>query len=82
MEPKSHLFLYHDSLSLLVINPKGKIKKLFIPFRVKCIKSIDKIQVSTWVCVDSLSFSKQSPLLYMINGAWYRYDHFTIVINF
>jgi hypothetical protein len=82
MDPPNQQLVYFDEHSVLVINPKGKIKRLYTPFRVRCIDPLDKIPLNTWVRVDRVTSTEQVPLLYQINGNWYGHDHFSILINF
>jgi hypothetical protein len=67
---------------LLVVNPKGYMRELFCPFRVQCVKPVDTIPAGTWLFVDKLATSTKARLLYRINGIWYAFESFAIVIHF
>ena len=68
--------------SLLVINPKGHIREIYCPFRVQCIKPVITIPAGTWVYVEEIGVSTIGILLYRINGNWYSFECFAIVIYF
>ena len=68
--------------SLLVVNPQGYIRELFCPFKVQCIVAVLTIPVGTWVYVDKLTVSTNVPLMYQINGNWFVFESFVIVIHF
>ena len=68
--------------SVLLINPLGKIRRLFTPFKVVCIESINGIPFNTLVFVDEVLNNDQDQLLYQINGGLYLYKHFQITAKF
>ena len=68
--------------SLFVVNPQGYIRELFCPFKVQCIVAVLTIPVGAWVYVDKLTVSTNVPLLYQINGNWFAFESFVIVIHF
>ena len=68
--------------SVLLINPIGKIRRLFTPFKVVCIESINGIPINTSVFVDEVLNNDRDQLLYQINGSLYLYKHFQITAKF
>ena len=68
--------------SLLVVNPQGYIRELFCPFRVRCVVAVLTIPAGTWVYVEKLAVSTNVPLMYRINGNWFAFESFVIVIHF
>ena len=72
--------LTHDfkSDSLLVINEHGRIKRLYVPFRVLCIHPSGKIFKDSWVYVQQISVNAQWQLIYLIAGEFHVYDSFRI----
>lgn len=68
--------------SLLVVNPQGYIRELFCPFKVYCIGAVLTITAGTWVYVEQIDVSTNVPLMYLINGNWYAFESFAIVIHF
>ena len=82
MDPPNNTVLYYDSFSILVINPTGKIRRLYTPFRVQCIAPADSIQINTTLFVDEVFEDQDDLLLFKINGNLYPYTYFAISINF
>ena len=74
--------VYYDSFSITVINPCGKMRRLYCPFVVKCIASIDKIEENSSVYVEEVFKDPDDLLSYMISGNLYPYSNFRISINF
>ena len=74
--------IYYDSFSITVIGSKSKLRRLYCPFIVKCIQSIDKIQENSSVFVDQVFKDPEDLLTYMIGGNLYPYSNFRISINF
>ena len=68
--------------SVLLINPLGKIKRLFTPFKVVCIDPVNGIPINTLVFVDEVLNNDQDQLIYHINGALYLYKYFQIAAKF
>lgn len=79
---KNDRIIYYDSFSIAVINPSGKIRRLYCPFLVKCIASIDEIQENSSLYVDQVYKDPDDLLNYMIGGNLYAYSNFRISINF
>ena len=74
--------VYYDSFSITVINPCGKMRRLYCPFVVKCIASIDNIEENSSVYVEEVFKDPDDLLSYMISGNLYPYSNFRISINF
>ena len=68
--------------SVLLINPLGKIKRLFTPFKVICVEAVDGMTISTSVYVDEVLNNDQDQLIYHINGTLYLYKYFQITAKF
>jgi len=81
MDPPQNI-LYYDSYSLLVINPKGKIRRVYTPFKVHCIEPVDDLQFNSRLIVDEVFEDQEDKLLYKICGNLYAYQHFEITIQF
>lgn len=82
MKKYNRIVYYYDSFSIAVINPGGKLRRLYTPFMVKCVKSIDDIQVNSFVYVDEVFKDPDDLLLYKIGGNIYSYTNFEIKINY
>lgn len=76
--------IYNDPKSLLVVNPKGKIKRIYTPFVVISKAKIDNINIGDEVEVDEVfeeaDLNKHSPriIIFSINGRKYRHNYFEI----
>ena len=79
---KNNRVVYYDSFSIAVINANGKIRRLYCPFLVKCIHSVDEIQFDSCVYVDQVFKDPDDKLTYLIGGNLYAYFNFKISINF
>jgi hypothetical protein len=79
---KNSRIIYYDSFSIAVINPSGKIRRLYTPFMVKCISKIDDIHENCSVYVDEVFKDPDEMIVYKIGGNLYPYSSFRISINF
>jgi hypothetical protein len=79
---KDSRIIYYDSFSIAVINPSGKIRRLYCPFLVKCIASIDDIEENSSVYVEQVFKDPDDLISYMIGDNLYPYSNFRITINF
>ena len=70
---------YHDSYSMLILNKQTQIKRLYTPFDVLSIESIDEIKMGSTLCVDEIYTDEDDILLYKIRGNLYSYSHFIIL---
>lgn len=79
---KNSRIVYYDSFSIAVINSKSKLRRIYCPFMVKCICTIDDIQENSSVYVDEVFKDPNDILTYKIGGNIYPYSCFRISINF
>ena len=79
---KNSRIVYYDSFSVAVINTKGQIRRVYCPFIVKCMKTVDDIQENSMVYVDQVFKDPDDLLTYFIGGNLYPYSSFRIMINF
>jgi hypothetical protein len=78
--PDSFYVQYCSSNSILVINPTGRLRQVFTPFRVSGIEPQDgKRRV---YIVDEVRSDGKDQLIYIICGQPYHHFHFTIDIRF
>ena len=76
---------YYDHFCLLVVNSKGKIKKLYTPFRVLCIRDIDQLpgfKKGLTFYVDEVWESLEDKLIYLIYRNKIPYSYFQLFIRF
>lgn len=71
-----------DPYSIMVINQKGYLRKLYTPFRVLCVDPINSIPRNTWCYVDKVAADPKELILYGINGIQIPYRYFHIYIMF
>ena len=80
-------FCTYNNNCLIVINPQGKIRVLYTPFKVVCKQNIieqtkTNLKKGTTVYVDEVYSNIQNELLFRINGLLYSYKYFQINIKF
>jgi len=73
---------YVDNRSILIVNPSGKMRQLFCPFRVQVTTNTSILKQDSWVLVDEVKQHKNHLLLYKIGGNWWTYDLFRIAATF
>jgi hypothetical protein len=73
---------YVDHNSILIINPKGKMRQLYVPFRVQVVQDTTILKIHTWVYVEEVMPHDQTKLLYRITTHWWPYHIFRIQIHF
>ena len=69
---------YAGSNSLLVVNPSGKLRRLFVPIMVKCIRGVNIIRQGSTVYVEKIAEHPQCKLMYRVLGSWYSFEYFRI----
>jgi hypothetical protein len=79
---RNNEIIYYDSFSIAVINPSGKMRRVFCPFLIKCITTIEDIQENSSVYVDQVFKDPDDLITYLIGGNLYPYSNFRITINF
>ena len=80
MQP--NLINYHDPNSILVINPIGKMRQVFTPFKVQVKEPTTILDENSWVLVDLVKASPSYKLMFRIGSKWYPYHLFRITIKF
>lgn len=75
--------LYYDRHMLLVINTAGKLRRLYTPFRVQCIKAVGPIKEGSMLFVEELTFCDDSRIVHFrINRLLFPHQYFAIRIGF
>jgi hypothetical protein len=72
----------YDRRSILVLTPEGKLRKLYTPFRARCIISIGPLHVNTTVFVDEVIYEFYDRLRFRIDGQLFAYRYFSIQVMF
>jgi len=73
---------YIDYKSLLVINPVGQMRQLFVPFKVQVLEPTEYLKVGTWVVVEEIMPHDQYKLQYRIGTNWWPYYIFRLTVLF
>ncbi|MFT6730281.1 MAG: hypothetical protein ACJA1H_001603 [Glaciecola sp.] len=74
------LLRYSSSYSILVVTSDDKLIELECPFRVRVIKSVNKMTVSQIKEVTQVKLSTNDKIVYIIYDEPYYYNHFTILL--
>ena len=73
---------YVDNNSILIINPGGKLRQLFVPFRVQVLHETSILKKNSWALVEEVQLHKEHKLLYRITTNWWPYNLFRLQVNF
>ena len=73
---------YLDSNSILVINPAGKMRQVFVPFRVYVLHETSILKKNHWVLVEEVQAHDQYKMLYRVASNWWPYNIFRLQVNF
>ena len=80
MDPPKINFV--NANSLLIISSDGKLKQLFVPFKVKVISPTTILLIGSWVVVEEVKPHSLHKLLYRVTGHWWPYNIFLIIIKY
>lgn len=69
---------YVDPNSIMVVNTKGKMRQLFVPFIVKVVFQTSTLKIDSSVYVVEVTTSTQYKIIYRIGRNWYPYFAFSI----
>jgi len=78
----SNKIKYCDDKSIYLINKSGKLRQLFVPFKVQCIKAAGNIKPDSWVYVEQVAKHHQFLILYKVFDDWIPYSYFRIMIHY
>ncbi|MCF8293998.1 MAG: hypothetical protein K9I70_09320 [Chitinophagaceae bacterium] len=77
MEPS---IKYIDHKSILVVNPAGQLRKVFVPFRVY-VRGTELTQKQVYM-VEEILTTERDEIVYVINSKPYYHHHFKLDILF
>ena len=80
MDPPQINYINHNSI--LIINPKGKIRQLFTPFKVQLINDTSILKKSSWVVVEEIRQHPKHLLIYRVINHWWPYFIFKLDVRF
>lgn len=69
----------YDTYSLMLINQKGRLRRLYTPFRVQAINQSEIIHPEHIVYVTAVIRDEQAKLLYRILNKWIPYNQFQLI---
>ena len=78
MDPQQSQLNFIDYNSILIINPTGIMRQVFVPFRVQLLQDTKTLKKDTWVIVEEIECHKDYKLLYRITNHWWPYYLFKI----
>lgn len=64
--------------SLLVVNPHGKLRRLFFPIAVRTLVDVGTLKMGTHVYVEEISSHKRHRIVYRIFNSWYPHYYFRL----
>ncbi len=71
---------YCDSNSILVITLVGRIKQLWVPFKVICIEAVGDFPFESIVYVEEVFCNEKDQLVYFIWGKYFFHYYFRIIL--
>lgn len=72
------LFKIVSTNSILVVNYKGKVKRLYCPFLVICKVNVPPLQKGNQYAVDAVKMTLKLEEVFIIEGRAYYFWYFTI----
>lgn len=78
MELKIQEVNFINPYSILIVTPK-KMVRLFCPFQVQVIRSVDSLEPDQVLTVRKVMTSHDRMLMYLIGSKAYHYHHFMII---
>ncbi len=73
---------YLDNGSIMIINNHGKLRQLFVPFRVQVAHATPTLVKDVWVYVEEVQQHDKYLLLYRIANNWWPYYVFRLHVDF
>lgn len=69
-----------DPFSLLVINVKGELRRIYCPFLARCMIPIDSLIPYQSYVVDMVLTETSTQIMYVIKGKTYAHHSFLIFV--
>lgn len=80
MDPPQINYVNHNSI--LIINPTGNMRQLFVPFRVQVLQDTSILKKNNWVLVEEVQSHDQYKMLYRVTSNWWPFHLFRLQVNF
>ena len=73
---------FYDERTLLIVNRRGILKQLNVPFQVKSTQAVGILKEQTIVYVDAVAQHKDHKIMYRILNQWMPYHYFKLIIRY
>lgn len=77
----AEILKYSNPRVLYVVTWSNLLKVLFCPFKVKVIQDVGGFKLNQVLFVEEVKVTKDLRTVYVINGAYYYYNYFDIIIE-
>lgn len=67
---------------ILVLTPKGELRRLGCPFRVLCIQAIEELEHNSFCYVQKVEQVLYNSIYYRIGERYYPHTYFRIYVSF
>ena len=73
---------YYDPHSVIVINPIGRMRQVFTPFKAQVIETNSEFEVNSWLYIEEVLPHEKHRIIYRIGNQWWPYYTFKLVVKF
>lgn len=73
---------YLDHNSVMVINPAGRMRQLYVPFKVIVIEPTISLKQDSWVIIEEVYTHTEHKLIYRVGNQWWPYSIFRLEVRF
>jgi hypothetical protein len=80
MDPPKINYIINNSI--MVINNRGSMRQLFVPFRAQVVQDAPTLIKKTWVVVEEVRQHDKFLLIYRIANTWWPYYVFRLSVEF
>ena len=77
---EDYVYQYYDPKTLLLVNQKGVIKTLHVPFRVECVEKAEGMTEGVIVYVEEVHTNEKAELFFLVFGRTYLHSHFRLLL--
>ncbi len=79
MEDKLEPRIIIDPFSLLVVNSKGELKRIYCPFLARCMIPIKNLLLNEAYAIDMVKTEMSEEIIFIIQGKPYLHSYFNIL---
>lgn len=76
------LINFIDGDSILIVNPEGKMRQVFVPFPALVLHDTSQLKKNSRVRIEEVQSHEQYKIIYRVTTFWWPYYLFSIQINF